>query len=202
MSRPGWTHAPDPPGGARGVALQVVSRTFDEGAYTDRAFRAAAADLDRRDRALAMEIAYGTVRQRRLLDHGIELLGGRSVGDLDPPVRSALRIGAYQLAFLDSVPAHAAVNEAVELVRRCGLERAVPLTNAVMRKLAGGLERLIGTLGTGSAPAAALRYSYPDWIARAWWEQLGAAAACSLMEAQNRAAEIAVRVNTRKTDEL
>ena len=102
---------------ARGVAYEVVRRVFEEDAYADRAFRSQAEGLDERDRAFAMQLAYGTVQRVRALDYAIETLGRRPVRKLDPPVRTALRLGAYQLAYLESVPAHAAANESVELVR-------------------------------------------------------------------------------------
>src|SRR5438034_8255825 len=101
---------------ARRAAYEVVLRVFEDGAYADRAFLTAAAGLDQRDRALAQRIAYGTVQRGRALDYGIETLGRRPVRKLDPPVRAALRVGAYQLAYLGGIAAHAAVNESVELV--------------------------------------------------------------------------------------
>jgi 16S rRNA (cytosine967-C5)-methyltransferase len=178
---------------ARGVAADVVRRVFEEGAYADRAFRSAAERLDGRDRAFAMQLAYGTVQRVRTLDHGIETLGRRPVRKLDPPVRAALRTGAYQLAFMDSVPARAAVNETVELVRDAGLERAVAFTNAVMRRLAEGLPGLLARLHEQTPVAAALLHSYPDWIAETWWRELGADDARALMHAQNEPPETAVR---------
>ena len=108
-------------------------------------------------------------------------------------MRAALRLGAYQLAFMDSVPVHAAVNESVELVRRAQLERAVPFTNAVMRRLSEGLEGLLAALGEATPEEAALRHSYPDWVAETWWRELGAEDAVGLMRAQNEPQEIAVR---------
>ena len=89
---------------ARGVAYEVVRRVFEEDAYADRAFRSQAEGLDERDRAFAMQLAYGTVQRVRALDYAIETLGRRPVRKLDPPVRTALRLGAYQLAYLESVP--------------------------------------------------------------------------------------------------
>ena len=178
---------------ARGVAAKVVERVFEEGAYADRAFRSAAERLDARDRAFAMQLAYGTVQRVRTLDHGIETLGRRPVRKLDPPVRAALRTGAYQLAFMDSVPARAAVNETVELVRGAGLERAVAFTNAVMRRLAEGLPGLLARLHEQTPVGAALLHSYPDWIAETWWRELGADDARALMHAQNEPPETAVR---------
>ena len=80
--------------------------------------------LEPRDHAFAMQLAYGTVQRVRPLDHAIETLGRRLVAQLDPPVLAALRVGAYQLAYMGSVPAHAAVNESVELVRAAGLDVA------------------------------------------------------------------------------
>lgn len=178
---------------ARQIAYEVVRRVFEEDAYADRVFRAAAEGLDERDRAFAMQLAYGTVQHARTLDHAIETLGKRPVRKLDPAVRAALRLGAYQLAFMDSVPLHAAVNESVELVRRAQLERAVPFTNAVMRRLSEGLGGLLAGLGEATPEEAALRHSYPDWVAETWWREWGAVDAIALMRAQNEPQETSVR---------
>jgi len=133
---------------AREAAYQVVLRVFEDDAYADRVLRSAAAKLDARDRALAQRLAFGTVQRVRTLDHAIETLGKRPVRKLDPPVRAALRLGAYQLGYSDTA-AHAAVNESVELVRRARLERAVPFTNAVMRRLSDGIGPLLESLPDG-----------------------------------------------------
>jgi 16S rRNA (cytosine967-C5)-methyltransferase len=178
---------------ARSVAHVVVRRVFEEDAYADRAFRSAAEGLDARDRAFAMQLAYGTVQRVRTLDHAIETLGRRPVRKLDPPVRAALEIGAYQLAYMDGVPAHAAVDESVELVRRAGLERAVAFTNAVLRRLSQGLPEVLARLHEETPAAAALMHSYPDWVAETWWRELGPEDARALMRRQNEPPETAVR---------
>jgi 16S rRNA (cytosine967-C5)-methyltransferase len=187
---------------ARAAAYEVLRRVFEQDAYADRAFATAAAGLDSRDRALAQRIAYGTIQRVRTLDHGIEKLGRRPVRKLDAPVLAALRIGGYQLAFLDAVPAHAAVGESVELVRRSGLERAVAFTNAVLRRLAEGLSELLAGLPESSPDEAALRHSYPDWVAGVWWRDLGAEDALALMRAQNEPAPVVVRRNRLKQGEV
>ena len=174
---------------ARRAAYEVVRRVFEQEAYADRAFATAAEELDERDRALAQRIAYGTVQRVRTLDHGIEALGRRPVRKLDPPVLAALRVGAYQLAYLDGIPTHAAVNESVELVRRARLERAVPFTNAVLRRLSEGLRQLVDSL-----PDGPLKLSYPDWMAAVWERDLGREEALALMRAQNEPPETTVRV--------
>jgi 16S rRNA (cytosine967-C5)-methyltransferase len=179
---------------ARVAAFQVLRRVFEDDAYADHAFRTAAKDLDERDRALAQRLAFGAVQRVRTLDHAIETLGRRRVHRLDAPVRAALRLGAYQLGYVGGVPRYAAVNESVELVRRAGLARAVAFTNAVLRRLADGIEPLLAALPEETAREAALKHSYPDWVAETWWRDLGADDARALMRAQNEPGELAVRL--------
>ena len=107
---------------------------------------------------------------------------------LDPPVRAALRLGAYQLGYSDTA-AHAAVNESVELVRRARLERAVPFTNAVMRRLSDGIGPLLESL-----PDGPLKESYPDWIHEVFVRVLGEDGALALMRAMNEPLETVVRL--------
>ena len=173
---------------ARAAAYEVLLRVFEQDAYADRAFRSAAEGLDERERAFAQLLAYGSVQRVRTLDHAIETLGRRPVRKLDPPVRAALRLGAYQLGWTETAP-HAAVNESVELVRRARLERAVPFTNAVMRRLADGIRPLLEAL-----PDGALKESYPDWIYETFARVLGAEGALELMRAMNAALETVVRL--------
>ncbi|HEY3184680.1 MAG TPA: transcription antitermination factor NusB [Gaiellaceae bacterium] len=164
---------------ARSVAFDVVRRVFENDAYADRALASAARDLDERDRALAQRIAYGTVQRVRTIDHGIEQLGRRPVRKLDPPVRAALRIAAYQLAWSDA-PAHAIADDAVELVRAAGFERATAFTNAVVRRLATGFRGFVASL-----PEGPLKHSYPDWIFELWERDWGRDEALALARAQN-----------------
>lgn len=179
---------------ARAATFSVLLRVFEDGAYADRALRSAAAGLDARDRALAQRLTFGAVQRVRTLDHAIETLGRRRIARLDPPVRAALRLGAYQLGFVDGVPRYAAVNESVELVREAGLERAVAFTNAVLRRLADTMRPLLDALPVASAEEAALKHSYPDWVAETWWRDLGSVDAVALMCAQNEPANTVVRL--------
>jgi 16S rRNA (cytosine967-C5)-methyltransferase len=173
---------------ARRAAYEVLLRVFEQDAYADRVFRTAARDLDERDRAFAQRLAYGAVQRVRTLDHAIDMLGRRPSRKLDPPVRAALRLGAYQLGYTDTAP-HAAANESVELVRGARLERAVPFTNAVMRRLTEGIRRLLDEL-----PDGALKESYPDWIAETFERDLGREQALALMRAMNEPLETVVRL--------
>src|SRR5438034_3523691 len=173
---------------ARAAAYETVSRVSGQAAYADRALRTAVASLDQRHRAFAQRLAYGTIQRARTLDYAIEQLGRRPVRKLDPPVRTALRLGAYELGFLQT-PRHAAANEAVELVRVARLERAVAFTNAVLRRVGDGIAALLETL-----PEGALKHSYPDWVEQVWTRDLGRDEALELMQAQNEAPATGVRL--------
>jgi 16S rRNA (cytosine967-C5)-methyltransferase len=96
------------------------------------------------------------------------------------------------------VAEHAAVNETVELVRAARLERAVAFTNAVMRRLSAGLQPLLAALPEATATDAALKHSYPDWVAELWWRELGPDETLALLRAQNEPPERVVRLNRRK----
>jgi 16S rRNA (cytosine967-C5)-methyltransferase len=172
---------------ARAAAYRVVRRVFEAGAYADRAIASAAEGLDDRDRALAQRIAYGTVQRKRTIDHGIEQLGGRPAAEIDPPVLAALRIAGYETAW-SGAPAHAVVNDAVDLVRGAGLVRAAGFTNAIARKLSAGFPALVASL-----PPGPLAESYPDWIHAVWVRDFGEDEALALMRAQNEPAELVVR---------
>jgi 16S rRNA (cytosine967-C5)-methyltransferase len=185
---------------ARRVAYDVVRRTFEDGAHTDQALRTESerAGLEGRELAFAMRLAYETVQRRRTLDAVIAELADRDVRRLDPPVLAALRLGLLQLAFLDGVADHAAVDQSVELAKAAG--RGGGLVNAVLRRAAGEARPRIAAMPDDTPEAAALRHSHPDWVARLWWDAVGPEEARALMAANNEPAETAVRVNTLVAD--
>ena len=188
---------------ARACAYTVIQRVFEEGAYADRALHGEARrhGLQPRDRALAMRLAYGVVQRRATLDHVIETLAGRPVSKLEPAVLAALRLGVLQLAFLDRVPAHAAVGESVELAKRES-RRGAGLVNAVLRRAAREAPALVAALPDATPAEAALKHSHPEWIAELWFDALGPGEARALMAAGNEPAEAAVRINTLKAERL
>lgn len=177
---------------ARRAAFTVVRRVFEQGAYADRALHGEAQGLDPRERALATKLAFGTVQRRGSLDWIIAQLA-RPASELDPPVAAALRLGLYQLLFLDGVADHAAVDTSVELAKQAAPGGGFKLVNAVLRRA----QREAPQLPSDATPqGAAIRHSYPRWLAEHWFEQLGPERARALMAAGNRPAEFALRVNT------
>jgi 16S rRNA (cytosine967-C5)-methyltransferase len=184
---------------ARALAFATLRATFEDGAFTERAFRAEAdrLGLRGRDRAQAQRLAYGSVQRRGTSDVAIERLAGRSTRLLDPPVLAALRLGLYELLFADATPDHAAVDQAVELTKAAGAAHASGLVNAVLRRATRERVQLTAALlDDDSTPAAAaVADSAPQWLAEMWWRELGPEAARAALAACNQRAEVAMRVN-------
>jgi 16S rRNA (cytosine967-C5)-methyltransferase len=135
--------------------------SVDRGGWSAESLAAKSVQLEPRDAALASDIVFGTLRRRGELDAAIAQFSRLPVSKLDPAVRIALEIAIYQMRFLDRVPAHAAVNDSVELVRRAGKSSAASFVNAVLRK--AGADR-------GDLPEA---LSTPEWLRERWAAQYG-----------------------------
>ena len=163
---------------AREVAVAVLGRV-DEGAYANLALPSALdrSGLTRRDRDLVTELVYGVTRMRRACDWLVDRFLSRTV---EPPVRNALRIGAYQLVFLKTPP-HAAVSETVDVAPK----RARGLVNAVLRKLAAS--------PPPTWPDVATALSYPDWIVERLVADLGEDSAVAALETMNKPAAVTTR---------
>jgi 16S rRNA (cytosine967-C5)-methyltransferase len=186
----------------RALAFEVLRETFEREGHTEVAFRAGAErlGLTGRDRAQAQRLTYGSVQRRGTSDAAIERLSGRAMRLLDPPVAAALRLGLYELLFADGTPDHAAVDQAVELVKIAKASHASGFVNAILRRAAREREELTtALLEDDSTPeAAAVAHSAPLWLALMWWEELGAEAARSLLAACNEPAEVAMRAADRE----
>jgi 16S rRNA (cytosine967-C5)-methyltransferase len=141
---------------ARACAHRVLRRVFEQGAYADKALLAETAALADRDRALATRLAYGAVQRAGTSDHLIEALSGRPPARLDGPVVASLRLGLYELLYLDGAPDYAVVADAVELAKSRG-RGGHGLVNAVLRRATReGTGRRRGARG-GAPPAPAAR---------------------------------------------
>jgi 16S rRNA (cytosine967-C5)-methyltransferase len=171
---------------ARRAAYAVVCRVLAEGAYADRALHGEARDLAPRDRALAKQLAFGTVQRRLTLDHVID---ERTKGRLEPGVRAALQLGLFQLLFLDRVAEHAAIAEAVELAKPSPGHRVV---NAVLRRVQ---REGVQLPSDETVRGAAIRHSHPEWLVKLWWHALGPDDTRALLAADNEPGELALRVN-------
>jgi 16S rRNA (cytosine967-C5)-methyltransferase len=176
---------------SRQIAFEVLRRVEAEGAYASDTLHAElGANVKPADAALATELTMGVLRWRRLLDFLLERQLKKPVERLDLAVALALRMGAYQLRHLEKIPARAAVNESVELVKRARKASAASLVNAVLRRIADHSRSPAEEyLQPNTAPAERLGilHSHPTWMVERWLTRLGEARTVALLEADNRA---------------
>jgi 16S rRNA (cytosine967-C5)-methyltransferase len=164
---------------ARAAAFDVLLRVETQDAYAADLLHSALLDaLSAADRNLATGITMGVLRWRSRLDAALAAAAARDVAKLDAEVLAALRMAAYQLTFLDRVPASAAVNESVELVKRARKRSAVPFANAVLRKLAAAPQSIAPPAEVPQTAAAlAEALAHPAWLVERWVERFGMASA-------------------------
>jgi len=195
---------------ARAAALAALTRwsaRSDRQGAPDTATKAedifaeesGSARLDRRDRALALDMFYGVIRNLARLDYSISAFVSGGKRKVDTDIRDVLRIAAYQLVFLDRVPAHAAVNEAVEQAKKLRGKGAGSFVNAVLRSMIRSPEKA-GLPDKTVDPAGylSLAYSFPKWIVNRWLSRFGPDGAEALMAASNKVPPLTLRTNTLK----
>ena len=158
---------------SRTAAFDTLMRV-EQGAFSDELLHSERLDkLSAADRALCTEIVLGVLRWRSRLDEMIASWSKTPPHKLDLEVATALRIGAYQLAYLDRVPAHAAVDQTVELVKRAGRRFAAPMVNAVMRKIAAAKLAPPDPGKEESLDRIASRTAHPLWLVERWSAEYG-----------------------------
>jgi len=182
-------------------AYQALIRVERDGAFLNAALQEAlaGAGVDERDRALATEIAYGTLRRQITLDRLLSPLVRRPMSKLDPEVRVILRMGAYQMTWLNRVPAYAAANDAVELAKR-HRPQAAALVNAVLRRYAERAQDWEDLLNKAVAGAKdverwSVMYSVPAWIVERLVADHGADRVLAALASMNEPAPMSLRAN-------
>jgi len=168
---------------ARLAAFKILQRVETDGAFASVLLAAQAENLRQTDRALSHELVMGVLRNQRWLDCLIEHYGQRDPQRLDLPVRLALRLGLYQLRFLSRIPASAAVNESVKLVRLARVRSAEPFANAVLRRATR--EPAYDPTSEISDPVErlAIETSHPSWLIERWANSWGLDAAAAFARA-------------------
>lgn len=188
---------------AREVALRILHQVETKDAFVNPLLhdRLARADLSPADRGLVTALVDGTTRWRRRLDHGLAQFCRYALDRLPPWIRCLLRMGAYQLMFLDRMPARAVCDESVTLARRFGHRGTAALTNAVLRALSRGLHD-IRWPDARDDPVhhIGIYYSHPDWLVRRWVDRFGFEETIALCRANNAPSPLALRANLRWMD--
>ncbi len=174
---------------ARAAAFEILLKISTTDAHSDELLRSPQVDaLSAQDRALTTTLVMGTLRWQLRLDAQIRPLLARPGAKLPPAVETALRLGAYQLRYLDRIPPHAAIGESVELAKRAGEKFAAGLVNAVLRKLA------LLPKETMQEESVADTYAHPAWMVERWVRAYGPGATPALCAFNQEPAGICVRL--------
>ncbi|SET36615.1 16S rRNA (cytosine(967)-C(5))-methyltransferase RsmB [Paenibacillus sp. NFR01] len=186
------------PNTAREAALDVLVRVENQGAYSNLLLNSTLqkAQLSREDAGLATELVYGSISRMLTLDYVLGDFVSKGLAKLEPWVRSLLRLSLYQILYLDRVPSHAAVNEAVNIAKRRGHQGISGMVNGVLRSVlrAGELPRF--KAGLSREEEISIRHSHPLWMVKAWAAEYGIDAAEAMCAANNEPPAASVRVNT------
>jgi len=177
---------------ARELAFEILD-AVERGGYAGDLLAARSAALHSRDAGLAAEIVLGVLRFQSQLDWLIERYSGKSAGRLDTAVRLALRMGIYQLRYLDRIPAHAAVSESVELIKRARKRSAAGFANAVLRKV---------NRDPVEWPDRAIAWAHPEWMLARWERQYGAETAAAIARANLQTPETYINLETGRVQDI
>ena len=185
---------------ARDTALRVLVRCRTAGAWADAALAAQLRrdGLSGPEAALCSRIVYGVMQNRLLLDFYLGAYCSQKVDHLQPPLLEILRIGAYQILFLDKIPHSAAVNQAVEQAKDNGRAKAAGLVNAVLRQLSRNKGHLPKIPDQDALHSLSIRYSHPKWLVKRLQAILGPETEACLA-ADNAPAPLTIQVNPLKT---
>ncbi|CRF28774.1 Probable Fmu protein (SUN protein) [Mycobacterium tuberculosis] len=184
-------------GSAREAALDVLLRIEQDRSYSNLLLNRTLQHykLDRPDAGLATEIVYGTIQRQGTIDYFLEKFVKGGLAKLQPWVRSLLRLSFYQLYYLDRIPEHAAVNEAVQLAKRRGHQGISGMVNGVLRNVLRRKAELMLPDGLPAEQRIALAASHPEWMVRRWIRQFGEQAAERICEANNQPPRVSIRAN-------
>jgi len=184
------------PANPREAALKILHAADTRSAFSDRLLDGAHArsGQDPRDQALMHELVKGTLRWRGRLDFVLDRLVHIGLSQTPPWIKNILRMGAYQILFLDRIPAHAAVDESVKLANEYGHPGTAGLVNSVLRRLVEEKDTVVLPDGDDVESLAAWG-SHPGWLVDRWLERFGPEATRALLVADNRAVPVGLRVN-------
>ncbi len=182
---------------ARFTSIQILTQ-FEE---TNKLNTEALSDLDGQNRQQANEYIQGILRRKSYLDFLISEYSAVGVDEMKPFFKNILRLGMYDLIFMDGTPDYAAINEAVEIAKREMSSKSGDLTNAVLRKVQRDIEKLPRPKFEDRTKLIATTFSHPEWMVERYVARFGEREAFQLMQANNKRPDYYIRVNGLKTNE-
>ncbi len=179
----------------RQSAFEALLKTEKEGAYSNIAldFLLSKSDYDTRDRAFVSNLFYGVIERKLSIDYQIELYTAKPISKMKAPLLTVLRLGAYQLLFMDKVPSSAAVNESVKLAKKNGFSHAAGLVNAVLRKIDKNGFKLPSQ--ENYSEYLSVKYSCPQWLINKWIKEYGNEVTQGILSHSLGACKTYIRVN-------
>ncbi len=187
----------------RRAALEALTLITEKGFFANEAMARVTeevAPLEVRDRALFSELVRGTLRWRGRIDYFLAALAHRSFRKNPEKIQNLLRLGAYQILFLDRVPPWAAVDTATELAKSCGHAGQVRFVNGVLRNLIRRKEKISLPDPREPVPHLAVKHAFPEWLVRRWVARFGPVRAEDLLAACNEPPTTTLRINPLKPD--
>lgn len=184
---------------AREAALLTLNACHRQGGWSDGVLKKqlAAAKLDSRDAALATQLCFGVLQNQLLLDFYLSQFSNIALSRMEGKVLQALRLGAYQMLFLDRIPHSAAVNCSVEMTKRlCKNPRAAGMVNGILRSVERNLDHLPAIPNTDPVSYLSILYSHPEWLVKEFCMTLGTEEGAKLLAADNHQPPMTVMVNT------
>jgi len=182
---------------ARRAAFHILRRVEDEQAYASVLLASADVDLNSKDRALCRQLVLGPLRRQLWLDRTVEHFAARRIDSFDLAVVIALRLGLYQLRFLSRVPASAAINESVNLVKAARVKSAAGLVNAILRRATREPDYDPAADVTDEIDKVSIQSSHPRWLIERWADQFGLAEATAIAHANNEQGPVAFRLTSK-----
>ena len=187
---------------ARTAAFDILMRVEQQNAYASELLHSHRLEsLSTADRGLTTELVMGVLRWQSLLDGEVATAAERPLHKLDPEVLIALRMAAYQLRNLSRIPAHAAINQSVELVKRARKRSAVPFVNAVLRKIAAVTDEPAPAIAHGDAVALGRNFAHPQWLVERWINHFGFESASAICHYDQQVPTVALRIDDASVEE-
>ncbi|NBI29610.1 16S rRNA (cytosine(967)-C(5))-methyltransferase RsmB [Chengkuizengella marina] len=187
---------------ARELAMEILTKVDEKKAYSNILLNESLNKfkLERQEVALTTEIVYGTIQRMNTIDYFLDQFLNKKVRKLQPWVRNLLRLSFYQLYYLDRIPDHAVVNEAVNISKRKGHRGISGMVNAVLRNIIRKKDQIALPSTSNIVQHISLKHSHPEWMVRRWVHQFGEEIAEQICKANNETPHVSVRVNTLKQD--
>jgi 16S rRNA (cytosine967-C5)-methyltransferase len=185
---------------ARAAAFDILLRIERESSYAPELLHSRICNrLSTVDHALATELVMGVLRWRSLLDSRIAAISSQPITQVDAEVLTSMRLGAYQLGWLTRIPAHAAINESVELVKRARKRSAASFVNAVLRKMLQNAHATADSAISGaSVHELAATSAHPEWLVERWVRSYGLDAAARICRYNQSVPATAIRLRQTK----